>query len=386
MPKNKLTDLKLKSLKPGQKPAMLSDGGGLYLKVYPNGKLQWLLRKTSNGKAYQVYLGHYPEVSIKQAREAAANEAARFADGRAGQTVTRTMTVRELFEDMLAARSLRPSSIQAYRSHFNHLKPLENRTFDSITPIEVKRLAEAVRHAVSNKTALSVTVLLAQVELHACALGLVDIPRMQMLSKIIPRPEPVQHRRHVPAAMLCEIMERAARGARGDFDKLIFLLLTLGRVKEVTSCRWSWVDMASGVITFPAEIMKAKRPHRVPVCRQLHIHMQRIRIPGSTYVLDCHGKTHQVNCHAFSHIFKKMGILQYLTPHGVRAMARTWFADQGFDFAAAEMCLAHRVENATQMSYQHSDYLEKRREIMQAWADYVEECARPYIPDLFAPC
>ena len=78
-----------------------------------------------------------------------------------------------------------------------------------------------------------------------------------------------------------------------------------------------------------------------------------------------------------------MKVVTLMTPHGMRSLARTWFADQDFNFAAAEMCLAHRVENATQQAYQRSDYLKQRRVIMQAWGDYVEQCARPYLPQFF---
>ena len=72
----KLTDLLVKSLKPRNKAYVTSDGKGLNIKVYPNGRKQWILRKSSGGKAHYIYLGTYPELSIKDARALAASQAA----------------------------------------------------------------------------------------------------------------------------------------------------------------------------------------------------------------------------------------------------------------------------------------------------------------------
>ncbi len=95
----KLTDLSLKALKPKASSYLKSDGGGLNIKVYPNGRMQWLLRKSSQGKANQIVLGEYPAMSLKQAREQASLEASKFIDARCYVAPKTSMTFLELFNE-----------------------------------------------------------------------------------------------------------------------------------------------------------------------------------------------------------------------------------------------------------------------------------------------
>ena len=384
MSKTRLTELKLKSLKEHSKATVLSDGGGLYIKVYPNGKMQWLLRKTSCGRAHQVYLGHYPDISLKQARELARNEATRYSDGRAGRAPVNAMTLAQLYGDFIASREFRPTSVRAYNYLFSLMEPLHDRMVDTIAPIEVKTLANSIGRAVSKRVARDAIGLLAQLERLACALDLCETPRLQSIIMTLPQPEKVTHNRYVTADKLPALFESAhSKGcSQAQMDRLLFLLFTLNRTNELRNCLWTWINLDTRVITFPASAMKTNREHRVPISTQLQTLLERMYQPGQSYVMPGRSSTGARSPLLYRTLFKRLGIYEQITPHGVRAMARTWFADTGRDFAAAEMCLAHRVENATQTSYQHSDYLEQRREIMQAWCDYVCDCARTWYPDL----
>ena len=377
--KNKLTDLTLKGLKPKAASYLKSDGGGLNIKVYPNGRMQWLLRKSSQGKAMQIVLGDYPEVSLKQAREMAANEAASFIDGRCFVKPVTSMTFGELFNQWLGTKTLRPNTVKTYKSIENHLRPFFNRVLESITPIELKIFADKL----APTTAPIVLNAVANVEIYANALGLIEVPKLQYVAKTL-KPYKGKHVRSIHYEQLPQLFELASKcksTRAGYYLKMLLIgMLTLLRSHEIQALQSSWIDNDNKVINLPSSIMKAKRPHTVPICTQLDFILSTMcpyEFVASRDTLDLKLESRH------RHIFVGLKITPLICPHGVRSLARTWLADQDFNFAACEMCLAHRVENATQQAYQRSDYLKQRRVIMQAWGDYVEECARPYLPQFF---
>ena len=379
----RLTDLSLKALKPKASSYLKSDGDGLNIKVYPNGRMQWLLRKSSQGKANQIVLGEYPAMSLKQAREQASLEASKFIDARCYVAPKTSMTFLELFNEWLATKDgLRANSILLYKQVCRNLEPFHNRALESITPIEVKRLADNISKTAPSIAGLVVNII-ANIEIYANALGLIEVPKLQFVAKTL-KPYKGDHNRSIHYEQLPKVFEVASETKSRRKDYYCYLLLlgmfTLLRTHELQSLKRDWINQDEGVIYLPDSVMKAKRPHTVPICKQLN------------FLLDNFGKFDLIASRCeddtdlslrFSTAFKLMRLTPIMTPHGMRSLARTWFADQDFNFAAAEMCLAHRVENATQQAYQRSDYLKQRRVIMQAWGDYVEKCARPYLPQFF---
>lgn len=379
----KLTDLSLKALKPKASSYLKSDGGGLNIKVYPNGRMQWLLRKSSQGKANQIVLGEYPAMSLKQAREQASLEASKFIDARCYVAPKASMTFLELFNEWLASKdNLRANTLLSYKQVCNDLKPFHDRELESIAPIEVKRLADNISKTAPSKTALVINTI-ASVEIYANALGLIEAPKLQFVSKTL-KPYKGEHNRSIHYDQLSSMFEIVGKieTRRKDYYCYLLLLgmLTLLRTHEMQLLKREWINNDDSVIYLPDSVMKAKRPHTVPICKQLDY------ILANFCKFDLIAARHNDDTNLrlrFSRAFKYLKLTPIITPHGMRSLARTWFADQDFNFAAAEMCLAHRVENATQQAYQRSDYLKQRRVIMQAWGDYVEKCARPYLPQFF---
>ena len=379
----KLTDLSLKALKPKDSSYLKSDGDGLNIKVYPNGRMQWLLRKSSQGKANQIVLGEYPAMSLKQAREQASLEASKFIDARCYVAPKTSLTFLELFNEWLAAKdALRANSILLYKQVCRNLEPFHNRALESITPMEVKRLAETISKTTPSIVGRVVNTI-ASVEIYANALGLIEVPKLQFVSKTL-KPYKGDHNRSIHYEQLPKVFEvaSAVKSRRKEYYCYLLLLgmFTLLRTHELQSLKRDWINQDDGVIYLPDSVMKAKRPHTVPICKQLNFLLDNF-CKCDLIAARCEEDTNLVQ--RFSNMFSLMHLTPIMTPHGMRSLARTWFADQDFNFAAAEMCLAHRVENATQQAYQRSDYLKQRRVIMQAWGDYVEKCARPFLPQFF---
>lgn len=379
----RLTDLSLKALKPKASSYLKSDGDGLNIKVYPNGRMQWLLRKSSQGKANQIVLGEYPAMSLKQAREQASLEASKFIDARCYVAPKTSMSFLELFNEWLATKDgLRANSILLYKQVCRNLEPFHNRALESITPIEVKRLADNISKTAPSIAGLVVNII-ANIEIYANALGLIEVPKLQFVAKTL-KPYKGDHNRSIHYEQLPKVFEVASETKSRRKDYYCYLLLlgmfTLLRTHELQSLKRDWINQDEGVIYLPDSVMKAKRPHTVPICKQLNFLLDNL---GKFDLIASRCEDDTDLSQRFSTAFKLMRLTPIMTPHGMRSLARTWFADQDFNFAAAEMCLAHRVENATQQAYQRSDYLKQRRVIMQAWGDYVEKCARPFLPQFF---
>ena len=386
--KYKLTELQLKAFSPRSSSYMVSDGAGLNIKVYPNGRMQWVLRKTSMGKAYQHYLGDYPAVTLKEARILSREQSSSMPDGRLVEATPQFASLQEIADDYIGSLNCRPSSVKVYLNNIKNLAPLLSRPIEAISSIDARRHLIKISKDKGIAASKAAAGTLAAIEKHAYALGLVEVPRFSLLASTLPKHNKT-HFRSTSASNLPELAVRmkASQSKHKDWYISLFLILcfTLVRTKEAGSLKWDMVDFNSKVITIPASVMKANREHRIPISSQLEFLLQSQFSNSNQYVLRRTADT-TVFKTRFNSAFRGLGISDVITPHGVRSMARSWFADQGFDFAAAELCLAHKIENSTQMAYQRSDYLERRRDIMQAWCDYVTSCLQPFFPHLFPAC
>ena len=380
MAKYKLTNLEVANLLPKEKHYLVGDGGGLNIKVYPNGRKQWLLRKSSQGKAQNIVLGDYPTMSLASARAKAKEVSSNFVDGRKRREENPVL-FGELMQQWLATKNIKASSMDTMRYYIKPLAVFNNRPLKDITALEVRA---AVSHYVEQgqfTAARNTLQCLAQIERHGLALGLTDTARLQYVSRTLPS-SPTQHRRFVEADRLPEVFEAMHNSLESQSkwpDIVKVLCLTLCRISEVVALRYDWIDFEQGVITIPASQMKAKREHRIPICTQLEKILKRRQALGGVFVFP---SPKSKSGHAARIMQYDLGVFNELTTlHGFRSTGRSWMAVNGYDFAASEYCLAHRCENSTQASYQRYDYLEQRREIMQAWGDFVEQCYTPYYPE-----
>lgn len=380
MAKNKLTNLEVANLLPKEKHYLVGDGGGLNIKVYPNGRKQWLLRKSSQGKAQNIVLGDYPAMSLSSARTKAKEVSSNFVDGRK-QREDNPVLFGELMQQWLATKNIKASTMAMVLNSIKPLSVFNNRPLKDITALDARA---AVAHYIEQgqfAAARNTLQRLAQIERHGLALGLTDTARLQYVSRTLPS-SPTQHRRFVEPDRLPEVFEAMHNSLESKSkwpDIVKVLCLTLCRINEVVALRYDWIDFEQGVITIPANQMKAKREHRIPICTQLEKILKRRQALGGVFVFP---SPKSKSGHTARIMKYDLGAFSELTTlHGFRSTGRSWMAVNGYDFAASEYCLAHRCENSTQASYQRYDYLEQRRTIMQAWGDFVEQCYTHYYPE-----
>jgi integrase len=183
----------------------------------------------------------------------------------------------------------------------------------------------------------------------------------------------VEHHAALPyteiAAFMAALRNDSSIGARA----LEFTILTAARRGEVLGATWDEIDVASKVWTVSAPRTKADREHRVPLAAAAMANVSQMHeIRTNNFVFP--GRRGRLTPKTMQLILRRMG-RDDLTVHGFRSTFRDWAAERtSFPRELAEMALAHRVGNEVELAYQRGDLIDKRRRLMDAWADY---CAKP---------
>ena len=374
------------------KPGRHGDGGGLWLIVAETGAKRWAYRFTIEGKVSELGLGGFPEVSLELARDKAA-EARKLA--KAGKSPVEARREAERAEDgkptfgkcaddFLAAKSSEWRN-EKHRAQWamtltKYAEPLRSKPVDEIdteavlevlTPLWQKTPETASRLRGRIETVLDA----------ARARGF--IPRNEAnparwrghLDKLLPKPSKLSRGHHAALpyaelpAFIARLREREALAALA----LEFAVLTAARSGEVLEARWNEIDLAAKVWTVPAIRMKAGREHRVPLSgRALEILGKLSETRTGEYVFPGQRAGRPLSNMSMEMVLRRMGV-DGVTVHGMRSAFRDWAGNEThFAREVAEAALAHVVGDKAEQAYRRGDALEKRRELMEAWARYVE--------------
>src|SRR5262249_39710693 len=153
---------------------------------------------------------------------------------------------------------------------------------------------------------------------------------------------------------------------------LKFAVLCASRPGEVLGSRWSEIDLAAGMWTIPGARMKSGRPHRVPLSAHAVELLVALPREGDYVFLGC-AAGRRLEPHSLTRVLRTMG--HNVTAHGFRASFKTWASERtNFPRELIEVALAHAVGDATEQAYARGDMLARRRQLMEAWADY---CSKP---------
>lgn len=376
-----LTDLKARKAAPGTH----ADGRGLYLEVKPAGTRSWLLRYQIAGRRREMGLGPYPEVPLERARAKALEARARIADGKdplatRGDRAPRTFRV--------AAAEL----IRAKRPGWENPKhaaqweaTLATYAFPVLGDLTVAHIdTDAVLQVLSPvwaekpETATRVRQRIEAVLDYARARGWREGENPARwrghLDKLLAKRSDVARVEHHPALPWREMGAFMAllRGQEGIAARALeFTILTACRTGEVIGARWPEVDLEARTWSVPAERMKARRLHRVPLSSQaLDLLRALPRVAGEDFLFPGGRAGRPLSNAAMLATLKRMKRGD-LTTHGFRSSFRDWTAEQtGFPRELAEAALAHVLRDKTESAYQRGDLLERRRKLMQAWGDY----------------
>jgi integrase len=386
-----LTDAKARNARPRTKPYKIADGEGLFLLVTPSGAKYWRLKYFFAGKEKLLALGVYPDITLADARDRRAQArkllAAGNDPGQAKKEVKRLATLRsanayetvarEWFEKRM--HEWAPSSIKTMLNRLEqHILPkLGPRPIADITPPEVLAMARVVETKGALETARRVMQMCGQIFMYAIATGRAErnpVPDLRGALKV----PVVKHHSYLKASDLPEYLKRleAYDGSVRTKLALHLLLLTFVRTKELRGARWTEIDWDKAEWRIPAERMKMRQLHIVPLSRQAITVLRELqKYSGNREYLfpNEHNPATVMSENTMLYALYRMGYHSRTTGHGFRSTASTILNEHDFRADVIERQLAHCERNTVRAAYNHAQYLPERRKMMQWWADYLDE-------------
>jgi integrase len=395
----KLNDKAIQAAKPREKQYKLTDGDGLTLIVQPTGKKLWWQRYRFGGKEKTFSLGPYPLIGLKDARAKSfearrlvfdgidpskARQAVRAAQAESAKAAGETVEVisREWFQKF---------SPQWVDSHADRIiRRLEkdvfpfigNRAIRSVTPVQLLEVLRRVESRGAVETTHRVLQNCGQVWRYAVATGRVERDISGDLKGAIP-PAKVKNLGAVVEPAEIGVLLRNIDEYHGSnvvkaalkLAPLVFL-----RPGELRHAEWDEFDFTNNEWKIPAEKMKGKRPHVVPLSTQtlaLLTELRHLTGEGQYLFPASNSRTRPISDMALLSAIRRMGYgKEEMTAHGFRAMASTNLENLGYDVRLIELQLAHVDQNEVRAAYKRDVsrlQLEQRSKMMQHWADYLDE-------------
>lgn len=352
------------------------------LDVSASGARRWVFRITVRGKRRDLGLGGFPRVTLAEAREQA--EAYRSTARAGGDPVSGKAPVPTFKEAAAIVHAAGVPHWKNARHAWQWLRSLELYAFPAlgrmpVDAVETRHIVEAVMPIWSAMPETGKRTLgrISAVMEWALGMGHISANPAAAAKRILPRQKAsVAHHAAMPyadtPAAVASLVGRleARRGAR-TAAMLLTAVLAAARSGEVRGMEWSEVDLAERLWAVPASRMKGSRDHRVPLSRQLHALLARLHEHstgvGLVFPNGDGGEISDMTMLLAARRWLAPGI----TVHGFRSSFRDWAGEQsGAPHAAIELCLAHHVGSAVERAYARSDLLERRRQLMQEWADF----------------
>ena len=372
-----------------------SDGDGLYLVISATGNKSWLLRYQVNGKRRDMGLGAYPAASLKTARLAAAEARTLILQGRDPLDERQRRKEAQSAEQAKAV-IFKTLALNYHASHCQHLTDgrrkgwlsiMERYAFPiigSLQPeqIQTEHVLRVLKPIWSEKppTANELRGYLESVLDAGKALKLRtgDNParwrgHLDNLLSRADKKRAKQKEKHPAMAWqeLPSFMDRLARMEGRDSAALQLVILTAARAGMVRCANWDEFDLEAATWRLPAERMKTRQAFTVPLSQQVVELLQSLpRIDGNPHLFPGIGRSGVMGRSALYNLLNVMGH-EDVTTHGFRATFRTWASERThFPREVCELSLAHDERDSTEAAYSRSNLLEKRRELMQAWAEF----------------
>ena len=385
-----LTDIAIRTAKLKDKPYKLSDAGGLYLLIQPNGSKYWRLKYRFAGKEKLLSIGVYPVINLSEAREKSLDAKKLLANNIDPSQTKKKDKLNQLINTEHSFETIAHDwhNNQKQRWSVGHATSIYKRLQADILPLlgskqinEIKapelltvlRLIEA-RGAIDIAHRALQTC--GQIFRYAIATGKAERDISGDLRGAL-KTRKKENYSHLKANELPEFLDKLQK-YDGDLQtKLAFklLMLTFTRTGEIRGARWEEIDFERKEWRIPAHRMKMGELHIVPlstqaieVLKELHPindqreHLFPIRNKPMTFISE----------NTLLYAIYRMGYHSRTTVHGFRATASTILNEHGFKPDVIERQLAHSERNKVRASYNHAQYLPERREMMQWWGDYLD--------------
>lgn len=392
-----LTDAKLRTLKGRATPFKLSDAEGLYILVTPGSSKMWRLAYRYNGKQKTLALGHYPDVSLFDARRARLGAKQLLRDGidpseshraeRRKRTIASTNTFEAVANEWFEARADR--WVDTYSSRLrsrldNDLLPsLGKRPIAAIEPPDVLDVIREIENRDAIEMAKRVMQMAGGIFRYGVATGRCSRDPTRDLVGALRPARPAKHRTALPAQELPKFMSDLEVYDGDPVTKLgvKLLVLTFVRTSELRLAKWSEfesLEMQEPLWRIPADRMKMRRPHLVPLApHAVSVLRELQKITGMKEQAFCsRTKLGVISENTLIYALYRMGYHKRATIHGFRSTASTVLNEAQFNRDWIEMQLAH-FDDGVRGIYNAAEWLPGRRQMMNWWADFVIGKQRP---------
>lgn len=390
----KLNARQIETSKPKEKDYKLSDGGGLFLLVKTSGSKYWRLKYRIAGKEKLLSLGVYPDTPLSEARlkrEEARKIIAAGGDpseNKKAEKAALKLNTENTFESI--AREWHKSKADRWSLRYRDeiidtfekdIFPfIGKRPIADIKPMELLETLKRIERRGALEKMRKVRQRCGEVFRYAIITGRAEYNPAPDLAAALATPQ----KQHFPFLKADEL-PYFLRDLSGYTGSLItktatkLLMLTGLRTQELRFARWEDIDLEKGVWNVPIDVMKKRRPHIVPLSKQaieLFHQLQPITGRYSLVFIGRNDQTKPISKESVNQVIELLGYKGRVTGHGFRHTMSTILHEQGYNSDWIETQLAHADKNSIRGAYNHAQYLDGRRDMLQWYADYLESLER----------
>lgn len=383
----KLNARQVDAAKPREKAYKLADGAGLYLEVVPSGSRYWRMKYRFNGKEKRMAFGVYPAVSLAQARALRDEAKKKLAEGidpsfaKKEEKLVRDVQLNNTFQAVALewhgtkvsrwSKGYASDIIEAFNKDI--FPYIGQQPVNEIKPLVLLNVLRRMESRGATEKSKKVRQRCSEVFRYAIVTGRAEYNPAADLTSAMSGHES----KHYPFLTVEELPDffKALSSYTGSPLVVLaarLLILTGVRTGELRGAFWSEFDLEKAVWEIPAERMKMKRPHLVPLSTQALEIVQQLKVMTGQYPLVFPGRNDPrktMSEASINQVLKRIGYMGKVTGHGFRHTMSTILHEEGFNTAWIETQLAHVDKNAIRGTYNHALYLEGRREMMQWYGE-----------------
>ena len=391
-----LTDTEIKKAKSRNKPFSMTDGAGLYLWVTPAGGKLWRWSYRFDRKEKLMALGKYPDTSLAQVRELHRDARRLLATGvdpmaqrKSEKTAAKVASeysfesgARKWFEHRRDGKSPRHVDSVRRRLEADVFPRFGARSIAQITAPDLVAMTKAIEQRGAHDIAKRALETTGQIFRFSIAHGYSHRnPASEIRPSDVLKPTRKVNYARIDARELPQLLKRIEvyQGTHVTRLAMKLLALTFVRTSELIGAKWAEIDFENARWDIPAERMKMRTPHIVPLARQtidvLHT-LQTLSGKSKWLFPGDQCTTKPISNNTILKALERMGYKGKMTGHGFRGLASTILHEQGYPHEHIELQLAHAPRNAVSAAYNHAQYLKPRAQMIQDWADFLERAQR----------
>ena len=391
VPQMPLTDASCKNARcpDGKARERFSDSGGLYLEALPAGGKHWRWKYRIGGKEKRLAIGTYPATTLAQARHARDEARKKLIDGvdpvqskldarlavRVRMGTTFEAVARAWFEHWRGPKTARHAEYVMRRLEADVFPALGNKPITDITAPQLLATAKAIESRGALDIAKRSLQTCGQVLRYAVAHGILERnPAADVRPGDALKARKKTNYARLEGKEVPTLLRKIDTYQGTPHTRLAMQLmaLTFVRTGELIAARWDEFDLDAAEWRIPAERMKMRMPHVVPLATQaVEVLATLHELRGLSDFVFPGGRSHErpMSNNTILKALERMGFKHRMTGHGFRSIASTMLHELGFRHDVIEIQLAHQERNAVSAAYNHATYLKERRQLMQAWAE-----------------